>query len=106
MDDEPVVLADRNGVIRFWSRGAEKAFGHPVAEAVGQTLDLIVPPEHREAHWKGFRRAMESGAAAAEGQAGPFPVRHADGDSIARQGRLTLLRRPQGDVIAAIVAFE
>jgi PAS domain S-box-containing protein len=47
VDDEPVVLADRNGVIRFWSRGAEQAFGHAVAEAVGQTLDLIVPPEHR-----------------------------------------------------------
>lgn len=106
MDDEPVVLADRNGVIRFWSRGAEEAFGYAVAEAVGQTLDLIVPPEHREAHWNGFRRAMESGAAAVEGQAVPFPTRQPDGGNIARQGRLTLLRRPQGDVIAAIVVFD
>ena len=106
MDDEPVVLTDRNGVIRFWSRGAEKAFGYAFAEAIGQTLDLIVPPEHREAHWNGFRRAMDCGAAALEGQAVPFPVQHADGGNIARQGRLTLLRRPRGDVIAAIVVFD
>ena len=106
MDDEPVVLADQSGVIRFWSGGAEKAFGYAFAEAVGQTLDLIVPPEHREAHWNGFRRAMQCGAAAVEGQAVPFPVRHADGSNIARQGRLTLLRRSRGDVIAAIVVFD
>ena len=106
MDDEAVVLADPNAVIRFWSRGAEKAFGYTAVEAVGQTLDLIVPPEYREAHWSGFRRTLASGKASLEGQSVPFRARHASGDTVERTGRLTLLRRPQGDIVAAMVVFE
>jgi PAS domain S-box-containing protein len=105
MDDEVMVLADSTGVIRFWSGGAASVFGYSAVEAVGQTLDLIVPPEYREAHWNGFRRAMKSGSASAEGQPAPFPGRHASGDIVERTGRLTLLRRPDGDVVGAVVVF-
>jgi PAS domain S-box-containing protein len=103
--DEIIVLADRGGVIRFWSEGAERIFGYRIAEAVGKSLDLIVPPEYREAHWNGFRRAVESGAAAAEGQAGPFPAQCANGDILVVTGRLTLIRAPQGEVAGATVVF-
>jgi PAS domain S-box-containing protein len=106
MDNNAVVMADQAGIIRFWSAGAEKAFGYSAAQAVGQTLDLIVPEEYREAHWRGFRRAVASGAADLEGQTSPFPVRDADGAIAATPGRLTLVRQPQGQVIAAVVVFE
>ena len=105
MDNNSVVIADTAGVIRFWSAGAEKAFGHTSARAVGQTLDLIVPSEYRQAHWNGFRKAIASGMAAVEGMAVPFPVRRADGEISATQGRLTLLRAPDGSVIGAVVVF-
>jgi PAS domain S-box-containing protein len=106
LDHNAVVIADAAGVIRFWSAGAEKAFGHASARAIGQTLDLIVPPEYRQAHWTGFRHAMASGTAAVEGTAVPFPVRRADGETSPTRGRLTLLREPGGVVIAAVVVFE
>ena len=106
MDNNAVVIADAAGVIRFWSAGAVKAFGYAAGQAVGQTLDLIVPPEHRQAHWIGFRRAMASGVAAVEGTAVPFPARQASGETLALRGRLTLLREPGGMVIAAMVVFE
>ena len=96
MEDEVIVLADRRGIIRYWSSGAATMFGYAVDQAIGQRLDLIVPDEHREAHWKGFRRAFESGSAAAEGIAGPFPARHADGRRVSVNGRLSLVRHPQG----------
>jgi len=105
MQAEAIVLADRQGIIRYWSSGASAMFGYPVDQAIGQPLDLIVPSEHREAHWKGFRRAIESGSAAAEGQAGHFPARHANGSILTRIGRLTLVRQPQGEVVAALVVF-
>src|SRR5260221_64455 len=79
MERNPVVLADPNGVIRFWSPGAATSFGYSAAQAIGQTLDLIVPSEYRQAHWHGFRRAVEAGAAPLEGQLNPFPVRRAAG---------------------------
>ena len=106
MNAEAMVLVDLNGVIRLWSDGAEGMFGYAAAEAVGQTLDLIVPPEYREAHWNGFRRAIAAGYASVEGQAVPFPARHSTGDVIERHGRLTLIRRPKGEVVAAVAVFE
>lgn len=105
MNQDAIVIADIAGVICFWSPGAEIIFGHPAKQAVGQTLDLIVPPEHRQAHWKGFHGAMESGVAPAEGQGGPFPVNRADGADTPIHGRLTLLRGPHGRVAAAAVVF-
>jgi PAS domain S-box-containing protein len=106
MNHYAVVIADADGRIRFWSAGAEKAFGHLAPQAVGQTLDLIVPPEHTLAHWKGFRGAIASGAAAAEGRTNIFPVRRLNGEIMQSPGRLTLIREPQGQVIAAVVVFD
>lgn len=105
MDRNAVVVADVAGRIRFWSEGAEARFGYSTSEAVGQMLDLIVPPEFREAHWVGFRRAIAEGQAEAEGQPSPFPARHADGSVVATPGRLALVREPEGQVIGAMVVF-
>jgi PAS domain S-box-containing protein len=58
---DAIVFADRNGVIQVWNRGAELVFGFGRAEAVGLSLDLIIPERFRRAHWEGFRRAIESG---------------------------------------------
>jgi PAS domain S-box-containing protein len=106
MDKKAVVIADSSGVIRFWSGGAEKAFGYSAAEAVGKTLDLIVPAQYREAHWNGFRRAVASGAAELEGRLNPFPVVQAGGAVADVPGTLTLVRQAQGQVIGAMVVFE
>ena len=106
LDNNAIVIADAGGTIRYWSAGAEKAFGHAAWDALGRTLDIIVPEEYRPAHWRGFRKAIAAGAAAAEGQATPFPVLRADGEIAVTRGLLTFLRDPSGRVIAAAVTFE
>jgi len=58
---EAIVFADREGVIRIWNRGAEALFGFPAAEALGSSLDIIIPERFRQAHWAGFRQAIECG---------------------------------------------
>jgi PAS domain S-box-containing protein len=105
LDQAAIVIADVTGVIRFWSPGAEKAFGHTAENAVGQTLDLIVPAEFRDAHWRGFHRAIVAGSAAAEGQPNQFPVLGADGNTRTTPGRLALLRAGDQRVIGAMVIF-
>jgi PAS domain S-box-containing protein len=106
LDQAAVVMTDHNGIIVYWSLRAADAFGFSASQAVGRTLDLIVPPEFQQDHWHGFRRAMRAGEAAAEGQVSTFPVRLAGGEIVATQGRLSLIRRAAGDVIGALVAFE
>lgn len=56
-----MIFADRDGTIRRWDADAEALFGYPADEAIGQSLDLIIPPHLREAHWQGYRRAIATG---------------------------------------------
>ena len=58
---EAIVAVDRGGAIRFWNPGAERLFGFAAAEAVGRSIDLIIPEPQRARHWAGFRRVMETG---------------------------------------------
>jgi len=78
-DAHAVVFADAEGVIRHWSRGAERLFGYTAAEAVGRSLDLIVPERFRDRHWAGFRRAVGSGKARNNGGKTNIPVLCRDG---------------------------
>jgi len=58
---DAVLFSDREGIIRLWNDGAEHIFGFSAAEAVGQSLDLIIPERLRQRHWDGYYRVMESG---------------------------------------------
>jgi PAS domain S-box-containing protein len=58
---DAIVATDREGRIVFWNPGAERIFGFTSHEAVGQSLDLIVPENLRARHWQGFRRVMQTG---------------------------------------------
>ncbi|MCZ2134888.1 MAG: PAS domain S-box protein [Burkholderiales bacterium] len=58
---EALIYADRDGIIRAWNAQAEAVFGFSAAEALGQSLDLIIPEHLREAHWVGWRAALERG---------------------------------------------
>ena len=56
-----IIFADKEGIIRLWNSGAESIFGYSPDEALGQSLDLIVPEKLRERHWEGYRRVMATG---------------------------------------------
>ena len=59
--EAPDAIIYAEGVIRFWNRGAERIFGFSAEEAVGQTLDIIIPEGLRARHWGGFNATMRSG---------------------------------------------
>ena len=56
-----ILFADHNGVIRFWNAGCERIFGHAASEAVGQSLDIIIPAALRARHWQGYANTMRTG---------------------------------------------
>ena len=58
---DAILISDLEGIIRFWNRGAELIFGHTAAEAVGQSLNLIIPENLQARHWEGYWRVMKSG---------------------------------------------
>jgi PAS domain S-box-containing protein len=63
LDDIPdaVIYADSKGTIRYWNPGAERIFGFTREEALGQSLDLIIPERLRKRHWDGYDRFMQTG---------------------------------------------
>lgn len=58
---DAIVCTDRNGLIRFWNPGAERIFGFAQQEALGQSLDIIIPENQRKRHWDGYSKVMETG---------------------------------------------
>jgi PAS domain S-box-containing protein len=102
---DAIIVADIQGTIRYWNAGAEATFGHGAAEAVGQSLDLIIPEAQRARHWDGYRRVMETGTTRYASTVLAVPALHRDGRRLSIEFRVILLRAPDGALsgIAAIV---
>lgn len=58
---DAVIYADEKGLIRVWNHGAERIFGFAEAEALTQSLDIIIPEKLRRRHWDGFEKTMRTG---------------------------------------------
>lgn len=58
---DALVFADKEGRIRVWNAGAERIFGFTAAEALGNTLDMIIPASLRARHSDGFSETMRTG---------------------------------------------
>lgn len=80
---DAIVLCGGDGTIRFWNPGAERIFGFTAAEALGQSLDIIIPEPQRARHWQGFDRVMATGRSRyGEGALLAVPALHRDGRRI------------------------
>ena len=102
---DAIVVADVSGTIRLWNAGAEDMFGHHAAEAVGQSLDLIIPEAQRARHWDGYRRVMETGTTTYARTLLAVPALHRDGRRLSIEFHVVLLRASDGALsgIAAII---
>jgi PAS domain S-box-containing protein len=58
---DAVIYSDAQGRIRFWNAGATRIFGFSEAEALGQSLDIIIPEGLRQRHWTGYDQTMHTG---------------------------------------------
>jgi PAS domain S-box-containing protein len=58
---DAVVVSDREGKVIVWNPAAERMFGFTEAEALGQSMDMIIPERLRKRHWEGFDKSMATG---------------------------------------------
>jgi PAS domain S-box-containing protein len=99
---DAVIFADNDGVIRAWNDAAEAVFGFTSTEASGQSLDLIIPEQFREAHWTGFDRALAAGDTKYRGRALPTRSVRKDGSTIYVELTFAIIKDGQGAVIGAL----
>ena len=79
---DAIVLTNADGVIQIWNLGANKMFGYSPEEAVGQTLDIIIPDRFRDSHWDGFNNTMATGHSKYEEDMLSVPAIKKDGSRI------------------------
>ena len=103
---DAIIFADRDGIIRLWNRAAEGIFGYTEAEAVGQSLDLIVPERQRELHWKGYARVMLDGVTKYGTETLSVPAVTKDGERISIEFTINLLRDGDGKVLGPVAILR
>ena len=105
---DAIVVADPSGAITVWNPAAERLFGFTQAEALGNSLDLIIPERLRERHWAGYERTMTSGETRYAHDVLRVPAVHKDGRALSIAFTVGLLNGPQGTVtgIVAVIRDE
>jgi PAS domain S-box-containing protein len=105
---DAVVVADPAGRITLWNPAAERLFGFTAAEALGQSLDLIIPERFRSRHWAGYREVMRTGQTRYGTEVLRVPALRKDGQRCSIAFTVALLPAPGGGIggIAAIVRDE
>jgi len=103
MESDAVIATDRAGMVNFWNPGAARIFGFTADEAIGQSLDLIIPPNLRARHWEGFNRVMATGESHyGHGDLLSVPAQAKSGQRISVEFTIAMLKdadgRPAGTV--------
>lgn len=97
---DAIIYADAEGVIRFWNRGASRIFGFTEAEAIGRSLDIIIPERLRARHWEGFRTTMRTGQSRyGDGQVLSVPAIRKDGAPISVEFTIVPFTGESGQMI-------
>mgnify|MGYP001766155574 CR=1 FL=1 len=99
---EAVILADREGRIRLWNRGAEVLFGHSSADVEGKSLDIIIPEYLRKRHWEGYHRAIAAGHTRSRDRALPTKALRKDGTTIYVELSFAIVLDDTGATIGAL----
>jgi PAS domain S-box-containing protein len=101
---DAIVAADPQGKVTLWNPAAERIFGFSREEALGQSLDLIIPERFRQRHWDGYDKVMRSGETRYGTQVLRVPALRKDGRPLSIAFTVALLKDADGKV-QSIVAI-
>jgi PAS domain S-box-containing protein len=100
---EAVIASDREGRITWWNAGAERIFGFTAGEALGASLDLIIPEPQRARHWEGYRRVIATGVSRyGAGDTLAVPALRKDGTRISLEFTITPVKGPDGAMLGMV----
>lgn len=104
---DAIVAADARGRITLWNPGAVRVFGFTPEEAVGQSLDLIIPEALRARHWAGFRHTMATGTSRyGQGDLLSVPALTKDGARISVEFTIVMLHDAEHKVAGTVAVMR
>lgn len=92
---DALIFADREGRIQLWNEAAERLFGFTAEQAMGQSLDIVIPKHLRARHWAGYRMAMERGATKYPGRPVLTKGLHRSGATLYAETSLAVVQAPR-----------
>jgi PAS domain S-box-containing protein len=90
---DAVICTDRMGCIVLWNAAAAALFGYSAAEALGQSLNLIIPEHLQNAHWRAFEAAMATGVMRLQGHPTVTRAKHPSGRKLYVDMTFALVKR-------------
>ena len=105
---DAIMVCDAAGAITLWNKAAERIFGFTEADALGQSLDMIIPARQRGRHWEGYHKTMATAVTKYGADVLRVPALHKDGHTISIAFTVSMLFSDDHKVtgIAAIVRDE
>ena len=100
---DAVIYADRSGTIVRWNAASAALFGYSAEEALGKSVDLIIPEHLRDAHWKGFDAAMAKGVMKLQGRPTLTRAQHKDGRRLYIEMTFAIVRGvADGEILGSV----
>lgn len=103
---DAIVVCDASGAITFWNPAAERLFGFAEQEALGQSLDLIIPERQRQRHWDGYNKTMQTGQTRYGNDVLRVPALHKDGRTLSIAFTVAMLFSVEKTVTAIIAIIR
>ncbi len=103
---DAVVVTDPAGLVTVWNPAAERIFGFSEADAVGASLDIIVPERQRKRHWDAWAKTMETGATRYGHELLRVPALHKDGGTLSIAFSIGLLFGPDRAVTGVLAIMR
>lgn len=104
---DAMILGDREGQIRLWNAGATAIFGYTAEEAIGKSMDLIIPERLRARHWEGYDRTMATGVSRyGKGDLLAVPAITKDGRTISIEFTIQMLRDAAGAIVGPVAVIR
>jgi PAS domain S-box-containing protein len=105
---DAVMACDASGAITLWNPASERMFGFTQADALGKSLDLIIPQRQQQRHWEGYHKTMQTGITKYGHDVLRVPAVHKDGHTLSIAFTVSMLHSPDGKVshIVAVVRDE
>lgn len=101
-----VMAADALGLITLWNPACERMFGYAEAEALGKSLDLIIPQRQQKPHWDGYHKTMATGITKYGNDVLRVPAVHKDGHTLSIAFTVSMLHTPDGKVSAIVAVIR
>jgi PAS domain S-box-containing protein len=103
-----IMVCDAAGAIVLWNAACQRIFGFTAEDALGKSLDIIIPERQRGRHWEGYEHTMATAVTKYGADLLRVPALHKEGKALSIAFTVSLLQDAGGKVtgIVAIVRDE